>query len=94
MKLSNKSSNAYKYHLCNTKREPLTAAKLITLPGCEHYKPEEAAKVVESINQLVLVFIDHPRNKSIYIDNQHFVDLAKELGSEKRVPVKSKNKAA
>jgi hypothetical protein len=94
MKLSNKSSNAYKYHLRNTKKEPLTAEKLITFPGGEHYRPEEAAKVVESINQLVLVFIDYNRRKSTCIDNQHFVDLAKEQELKRIFPVKSKNKVA
>lgn len=94
MKPLDKSPNAYKYHLCNTKNEPLTAEKLITFPGCGDYKPEEAVKIVESINQLVLVFIDHSRNKSTCIDNQHFVDLARERELEKMVPVKSKNKAA
>jgi predicted SnoaL-like aldol condensation-catalyzing enzyme len=94
MKLLNKSSTAYKYRLCNTKKEPLTAEKLITFSGCEHYSPEESVKVVESINQLVLVFIDYHRNKSTCIDNQHFVDLVKEQELEKIFPVKSKNKAA
>lgn len=94
MKLLDKSANAYKYTLCNTKKEPLTAEKLIMFPGCDHYKPEEALKIVESINQLVLVFIDHTRNKSACIDNQHFVDLTKERELEKIVPAKSKNKAA
>lgn len=94
MKLLNKSANAYKYQLYNTKKEPLTAEKLITFPGCNHYEPEEALKIVESINQLVLVFIGHPRNKPTCIDNQHFVDLTKEQELEKMVPAKSKNKAA
>jgi hypothetical protein len=94
MKLSNKNSNAYKYHPCNTKKEPLTVERLIKFPGCRHYKPEEAVKIVESINQLVLVFIDHSGNKSTCIDNQHFVDLAKEQELENIISVKSKNKAA
>lgn len=94
MKLLDKSPNAYKYTLCNSKKEPLTAEKLITFPGCGHYKPEEAVKIVESINQLVLVFIDHAHNKSICIDNQHFVDLAEQQELKRVIPSKSKNKAA
>jgi hypothetical protein len=94
MKLLDKSPNAYKYTVCNTKKEPLTAEKLITFPGCEHYRPEEAVKVVENINRLVLVFIDYHRHKSTCIDNQHFVDLSEEQELERVIPAKSKNKAA
>lgn len=91
---SNKSSQSAQYRFLNPNKEPLTAEKLLTFSGCEHYSPEQAAWVVENINRLACLLIEYHKNNSICIDNQLIVNLNSEPETLKVIPLNPNSKAA
>lgn len=83
-----------KAELLNPEHQLLSAEKLLSMPGCDEYSPQEADAIVKSIHSLVLVFLEYQRQKSIYIDNQQVVNLNSEEGNLKVISMNNKTKAA
>jgi hypothetical protein len=59
----------------NPQKEPLTAAKLRTFPGCEHYTEQEAEAIVQTIDQLTVILFECAQTKDTCIENQQVVYL-------------------
>lgn len=94
MKLPLSRKRLEKYPFQNSRKEPLTAEKLRTFPGCEQYSLEEAEQLVGAIDQLARLFLECHRDKSICIDNQQIVNLEREQNEPQVVSLTAKNKAA
>lgn len=64
--------------------DPLTAEKLRTFPGCEHYSDQEAEELINSIMQLTVFLLETLTQSKIHlIDNQQIVYLNEEQNDEK-----------
>jgi hypothetical protein len=61
----------------NSAKQPLTIEMLRSFPGCEHYTDEEAASIIQTIEQLSLILFECMPN-SICIDNEQVVYLEQE----------------
>lgn len=94
MKLPLSGRKSEKYPFQNPSKEPLTAEKLRTFPGCEHYSLEEAEQLVRAIDQLARLLFECHQDKSICIDNQQVVNLKEEQNEPKVISLTAKNKAA
>ena len=58
----------------NPTKQPLTVEKLRGFPGCEHYTDEEAANIVQTIDQLSLILFECIPEPTC-IDNEQVVHL-------------------
>ena len=80
----------------NHKKVPLTIERLRSYPGCEKYTEEEAEDIIQLLNELARIILEHVAYKnSICVDNQYIVYLNPET-SAKQISInnEAKNVAA
>jgi hypothetical protein len=60
----------------NPKMEPLTIERLRGYPGCENYTDDQAASIIQTLEQFALILFEIAHQKeSIFIENQQVVSL-------------------
>lgn len=79
----------------NPRQEPVTIDRLRSYPGCEHYNDDQAAEILDLLNQLALIVLGlEGQKETTCIDNQQVVHLDQDDGQD-CVPISStQNKAA
>ena len=66
----------------NPRKEVLTVAILRRFPGCEQYSDEEAAEIIEAINQLTEIIF-----KSIYENDSILIGRVEQGGTKEAIPI-------
>lgn len=79
----------------NPHQEPVTIDRLRSYLGCEHYNDDQAAEILDLLNQFALIVLELATSKDITcIDNQQVVYLNQD-DEQDCVPISStQNKAA